>query len=127
MGHTGQPEHQCRRGTWEKVPEPAVTQKRWYVTGAWSISTVERWAVRVARADSAHMTPNECRGRIEGILLQRCRIKPTEEDVPRGGRTMTKSVPMELEKPTGPAAQHGAAAGQCPAKRYHQYWGHAIR
>ena len=63
----------------------------------WSKSTVEHWAARVAR--------------IEGFLLQQSRMKPTEEEEPRGGRTTTKSVPMKLEKPTGPAVQHGSSSG----------------
>ena len=48
----------------------------------------------------------ECRARIEGILLQQSRMKPAEVGEPRGGHTTTKSVPMELEKPTGPV-HHG--------------------
>ena len=38
-------------------------------------------------------------------------MKPTEEDESRGDRTTTKSVPMELEKPTRPALQHGSSSG----------------
>ena len=34
-------------------------------------------------------------------------MKPTEEDEPRGGRTTTKSAPMKLEKPSGPAVLYG--------------------
>ena len=55
----------------------------------------------------------ECRGRIEGILLQQSRMKPKEEEEPRGGGTTTKSPPMELEKPTKPAMQHGSSSGSC--------------
>ena len=38
-------------------------------------------------------------------------MKPKQEEEPRGGRTTTKSVPMESEKPTGPATQHGGSSG----------------
>ena len=53
----------------------------------------------------------ECCGRNEGILLQQSRIKPKQEEEPRGGRTTTKPVPMESEKPTGPATQNGGSSG----------------
>ena len=53
----------------------------------------------------------ECRGRIEGILLQQSRMKPKQEEEPRGGRTRPKSVPMEPEKPTGLATQCGSSSG----------------
>ena len=53
----------------------------------------------------------ECRGRIEEILLLQSRMKPKQEEEPRSGRTTTKPVPMESEKPTGPATQHGGRSG----------------
>ena len=37
----------------DKVPGPAAAQKHWYATEA---GTVEQWAVRVARAESAYTT-----------------------------------------------------------------------
>ena len=37
-------------------------------------------------------------------------MKPDEVDEPRSGHTTTKSVPMELEKPTGPV-HHGGSSG----------------
>ena len=37
--------------------------------------------------------------------------KQEEEEEPRGGRTTTTPAPMELEKPTGPATQHGGSIG----------------
>ena len=69
-----------------------------------------RTIARVAGAESAHTHNAQCRGRIEGILLQQSRMKPKEEE-PRGGRTTTKSVPMESEKPAGPATQYGGSSG----------------
>ena len=53
----------------------------------------------------------ECRGRIEGILLQQSRMKPKQEEAPRSGRTTAKSVTIESEKPTGPATQYGGSSG----------------
>ena len=38
-------------------------------------------------------------------------MKPKQVEEPRRGRTTTKSVPMESEKPTGPATQHGDSSG----------------
>ena len=38
-------------------------------------------------------------------------MKSNQEEEPRGGRTRTKPVPMESEKPTGPATQHGGSSG----------------
>ena len=38
-------------------------------------------------------------------------MKPKQEEEPRGGRTTTKSAPMELEKPMEPAVQHGGSSG----------------
>ena len=91
------------------VPEPAVTQKRWCVTEA---LVKEHGRTMGCPSCSSgigrHMA--ECRGRIEEILLQQSRMKPTEEDESRGDRTTTKSVPMELEKPTRPALQHGGSS-----------------
>ena len=37
-------------------------------------------------------------------------MKPGEVDEPRSGHTTTKSVPKELEKPTGPV-HHGGSSG----------------
>ena len=75
------------------------------------MSTVEQWAARVARVESAYITPNAVDGS-KGILLQQSRMKPKqEEEEPRSGRTTTKPVPMESEKPTGPATQHGGSSG----------------
>ena len=53
----------------------------------------------------------ECRGWIDGILLRQSRMKQTQEDEPRSGRTTTKPVLMESEKPTEPATQHGGSSG----------------
>ena len=38
-------------------------------------------------------------------------MKQTQEEEPRSFRTTTKLVPMESEKPTGPATQHGGSSG----------------
>ena len=51
----------------------------------------------------------ECRGQIEGILLQRRRMKQNQEEEPRGGQTTVKPVQMDAVKPTGLAAQFRAA------------------
>ena len=43
----------------EAPKDKAVTQERWHVTEALIVkSTVERWAVRAARTESAYTTPN---------------------------------------------------------------------
>ena len=75
------------------------------------MSTVEQWAARVARVESAYTTPNAVDGSKESIVLQQSRLKPTQEEEPRSGQTTTKPVPMESEKPTGPATQHGGSSG----------------
>ena len=63
----------------------------------------------------------ECRGRIEGILLQQSRMKPKQDEEPRDDRTTTKLVPMELEKPAG------AAAGQVSSETMPPVMGDASR
>ena len=92
----------------DRAPEPAATQKRWYVTEA-LVKELGR-TMGCPRCSSGIGIHNaECRARIEGILLQQSRMKPAEVDEPRGGgHTTTKSVPMELEKPTGPVHQIGS-------------------
>ena len=93
----------------DRAPEPAATQKRWYVTEA--LVNEHGRTMGCPRCSSGIGIHNaECRARIEGILLQQSRMKPAEVDEPRGGHTMTKSVPMELEKPTGPV-HHGGSSG----------------
>ena len=95
----------------DEVPEPAATQKRWFVTEA-SVNEYGRTmgCPRCSSGIGAHNA--ECRVRIEGILLQQSRMKPKqEEEEPRSGRTTTKPVPMESEKPTGPSTQHGGSSG----------------
>ena len=92
------------------MPEPVATQKRWYVTE--DLVNEHGRTMGCPRCSSGIGIHNaECRGRIEGILLQQSRMKPKQEEEPRGGRTTTKSVPMESEKPTGPATQHGGSSG----------------
>ena len=93
----------------DRAPEPAATQKRWYVTEA--LVNEHGRTMGCPRCWSGIGIHNaECRARIEGILLQQSRMKPAEVDEPRGGHTTTKSVPMELEKPTGPV-HHGVSSG----------------
>ena len=91
------------------APEEAATQKRWYVTEA--LVNEHGRTMGCPRCSSGIGMHNaECRARIEGILLQQSRMKPAEVDEPRGGHTTTKSVPMELEKPTG-RVHHGGSSG----------------
>ena len=91
------------------APEPAATQKRWYVTEA--LVNEHGRTMGCPRCSSGNGIHNaECRARIEGILLQQSRMKPAEVDEPRGGHTTKKSVPMELEKPTG-LVHHGGSSG----------------
>ena len=92
----------------DRAPEPAATQKRRYVTEALvnehgRTMGCPRWSSGIGIHNA------ECRARIEGILLQQSRMKPAEVDEPWGGHTTTKSVPMELEKPTGPV-HHGGSS-----------------
>ena len=91
----------------DEVSEPAVTQKRWYVA---ECRVIEHGRpMGCLRCSSGIGTHNaECRGRIEGILLQQSRMKPKDDDEPRCRRKTMKSVPIELEKPTGPTVQHGS-------------------
>ena len=88
-----------------EVPGPAATQKRWYVTEA-LVNEYGR-TMGCPRCSSGIDIHNaRCRGRIEEILLRQSRMKWKQEEEPRGGQTTTKLVPMESEKPTGPATQH---------------------
>ena len=60
----------------ETAPEPAATQKRWYVTEA-LVNELGR-TMGCPRCSSGIGIHNaECRARIEGILLQQSRINPT--------------------------------------------------
>ena len=102
MGHASKP-------AGDRAPEPAATHKRWYVTEA--LVKEHGRTMGCPRCSSGIGIHNaECRARIEGILLQQSRMKPGEVDEPRGGHTTTKSVPMELAKPTGPV-HHGGSSG----------------
>ena len=94
----------------DEVPEPATTQKRWNVTEA--LVNEHGRTMGCSRYSSGIGIHNaECHGGIEGILLQQSRMKPKQDEEPRSGRTTTKSVPMESEKQTGPATQHGGSSG----------------
>ena len=93
----------------DRAPEPAATHKRWYVTEA--LVNEHGRTMGCPRCSSGIGIHNaECCARIEGILLQQSRMKPAEVDEPRSGHTKTKSVPMELERPTGPV-HHGGSSG----------------
>ena len=94
----------------DEVPEPAATQKRWYVTEA-LVNEHGRTTGGPRCSSGIGIHNAECRGRIEGILLQQSRMKPKQEEEPRSGRITTKPVPMESTKPTGPATQHGGSSG----------------
>ena len=90
----------------DETPAPAVTQKRWLV--AELLVKEHGRTMGCPRCSSGIGMHNaECRGRIEGILLQQIRMKASHEVAEQ----RTKSVPMELEKPTGPAVQHGGSSG----------------
>ena len=105
---------------------PVATQKCWYVTEA--LVNEHGRTMGCPRCTSGIGTHNaECRGRIEGTLLQQSRMKPKQEEETRGGRTTTKPVPMEPEKPTGPATQHGSSSDQVFSERCLQYYGDASR
>ena len=94
----------------DEVPEPVATQKCWYVTKA--LVNEHGPTMGCPRCSSGVGMHNaECRGRIEGLLPQHSRMKPKQEEEPRGGRTTTKSAPMESEKPMGPATQHWGSSG----------------
>ena len=105
---------QARTSTLTRHPEtgrrnPAATHKRWYVTE--SLVKEHGRTMGCPRCSSGIGIHNaECRARMEGILLQQSRMKPAEVGEPRSGHTTTKSVPMELEKPTGPV-HHGGSSG----------------
>ena len=96
----------------DEVPEPVATEKRLYVTKA-LVKEQGKTMGRPRCSSGIGLHNAECHGRIEGILLQQSRMKPKqeEEEEPRGGRTTTTPAPMELEKPTGPATQHGGSIG----------------
>ena len=79
------------------------------------MSTVGRWAARDARVESAY-TNADCPGRIEGILLQQCRIEagatrwPTNDEVSADGIGEANAV-------------RGSSGSGCSAKRCRQNWG----
>ena len=59
----------------DEAPEPAATQKRWYVTEA--LVKGHGRTMGCPRCLTGIRTHNAvCRGRIEGILLQQSRMKP---------------------------------------------------
>ena len=94
----------------EEVPEPVATQKRLNVSEA--LVNEHGRTIDCPRCSSGIGIHNaECRGRVEGILLQQSRMKPKQIEEPRSGRTTTMSVPMKSEKPTGPSTQHGGSSG----------------
>ena len=76
------------------------------------MSTVEQWAVRVARAESAYTTLNAVDESIDANLAA---TKPHEADA--RGRAAKRpnndeaGTPMGSEKPKGPATQHGGSSG----------------
>ena len=94
----------------DKVPGPAVAQKRWYVTEA--LVDEHGRTMGCPRCSSGIGIHNaECRRWIDGILLRQSRMKQTQEEEPRSGRTTTMLVPMGSEKPKGPATPHGGSSG----------------
>ena len=98
---------------WSELHSPNVnvdvTQKRWYVTE--TLVNEHGRTMGCPRCSSGIGIHNaECRGLVDGILLQQSRMKPTQEEELRSGRTTTMPVPMESEKPTGPATQHGGSS-----------------
>ena len=95
--------------------EPVATQKRWYVTEA-LVNAYGRTMGCPRCSGGIGIHNAECCGRIEGILLQQSRMKSKQEES-RGGRTTTKSVPMESEKPTEPATQHRGQQPGCDESR----------
>ena len=63
----------------DEVPEPAATQKRWYVTEA--LVNEHGRAMGCPRCSTRISIHNaERRGRIEGLLLQQRRMKPKQEE-----------------------------------------------
>ena len=84
-------------------------------TWLWSMSTVEQWAARNRHTHRRMPWTNR---------RNPAAAKPCEAESRRRG---TKSVPMESEKPTGPATQFGGSGSGGSAKRCHQYWDEASR
>ena len=63
----------------DRAPEPAATQKRWHVTEA--LVKEHGHTMGCPRCSSGIGNHNaECRARIEGILLQQSRMKPSHND-----------------------------------------------
>ena len=67
----------------EEVLEPVAAPNRWFVTEALVNEHGRRMGCpRCSSGIGIHDA--ECRGRIEGILLQQSRMKPKQEEEPRG-------------------------------------------
>ena len=68
----------------DEVREPVARQKRWCVTEA--LVNENSRTMGCPRCSSGIGIHNaECRGRFEGILPQKSRMKPKQEEEPRGG------------------------------------------
>ena len=75
----------------DEVPEPAVTQKRWYVTEALVNEHRSNNGLPALLEWNRHYTTLNAVGRIEEILLLQSRMKPKQEEEPRSGRTNGRS------------------------------------
>ena len=86
MERASQPKRRHDEGPPSEVREPVATQKRWYVTEA--LVKEHGRTMGCPRCSSGIGVHNaECRGQIEGILLQQRRMKQNQEEAPRGGAT----------------------------------------
>ena len=83
----------------DKVPEPAITQKRWHMNET-LIEEYDRAMSCQHCLNRVGVYNGECRGWIDGIMLRRSRTKQTQAKEP---------IPMESMNPTGPATQHGGS------------------
>ena len=90
------------------MPEPAVAQKGWHVNE--TLDEEYGRTMGCPRCSNRVGVHNAgCRGWIEGTMLRQSCMKQTQVNEPPSARTRTKPVPMESEKPTGPATQHGGS------------------
>ena len=94
----------------ERQVQEAAPPKRWYMTEA-LVKEHGRTTGCSRCTDGTGIHNADCRRRTEGILLQQSRMETKEDEDPQGARTVTRPVPAESEKPTGPAVQHGNGSG----------------
>ena len=106
----------------DRAPEPAATQRRWYVTEA--LVKEHGRTMGCPRCSSGIGIHNaECRARIEGILLQQSRMKPAEVDEPREWSHNDEISANGVGEANKTCASRRQQRVWNSARRCHQSWG----